>query len=65
MKGAMTRDRASLEVDTLLKVILLLVAAVLVLEILGEIVSLIPAFLSSIVTLAIALVIVLWLLDRL
>ncbi|MFC3957505.1 DUF7554 family protein [Halovivax cerinus] len=61
----MTRDRASLEVDTLLKVILLLVAAVLVLEILGEIVSLIPAFLSSIVTLAIALVIVLWLLDRL
>lgn len=60
----MNGTRASLDVESLLKIVLLLIAAVLVLELLGEVISLIPAFLSSVVTLLIALVIVLWLLDR-
>ena len=60
----MTVDRGNLDVDVLLKLVLGLIAVYLVLEILGEILGMIPALFSNIITLGIALLIVLWLLDR-
>lgn len=60
----MERDRASLGVDTLLRIVLGLIAVYLILEILGELLSLVPDFLGTIISLVIAVVIILWLLDR-
>jgi hypothetical protein len=64
----MADTRGTLEVETLLKIVLGLVAVLLVLEIvqavLGSIAGLLGPFLI-IVQLAIAVLIVLWLLDRL
>ncbi len=60
----MTLDRGKLNVETLLKVVLLLIAALLVLEIFSTALGLIPEFIRTIVTLVIALLLVLWLLDR-
>jgi len=64
----MTDSRGELEVETLLKLVLGLVAVVLVLEILEGVVSGLAWLLGPffvVVQLAIAVLIVLWLLDRL
>lgn len=61
-------DRADVEVETLLKVILALVVVWLALEIVGEIVDIalgLFGFLRPILGLLILALIVLWLLDRL
>lgn len=57
-------DRAAIEVETLLKVILLLVVVWLVLEIVGGLVRFVLGPLPELLGLAIVLLIVLWLLDR-
>ena len=57
-------DRAALEVETLLKVILVLVVVWLALEIVGGIVRFVLGPLPEIVGLVIVVLIVLWLLDR-
>lgn len=64
----MPDTRGELEVETLLKIVLGLIAVLLVLEILGAILGSIAGLLGPffiIVQLAIAVLIVLWLLDRL
>lgn len=61
-------DRAAVDVDTLLKVVLVLVLVWLALEILGEVIDIafgIFGFLRPIIGLIILALIVLWLLDRL
>ncbi|MFW6318413.1 MAG: DUF7554 family protein [Halorubrum sp.] len=60
-------NRGTLEVETLLKVVLVLVAALLVLQILETVVSGIATLLGPffvVVQLAIVVLIVLWLVDR-
>lgn len=61
-------ERGALDVETLLKVVLVLVVIWLVLAILGEIVDIafgVFGFLQPLLGLVILLLIVLWLLDRL
>lgn len=61
-------DRAAIEVETLLKIVLVLVVVWLVLEIVGEILQLtlgLLGFLPELIGLAVVVLIVLWLLDRL
>ena len=61
-------DRGDVEVETLLKVVLVLVAVWVVLEIVGEIVDIalgLFGFLRPVIGLLILALIVLWLLDRL
>ncbi len=61
-------DRGTLEVETLLKIVLVLVAVLLVLQILETLVSGIASLLGPffiVVQLAIIVLIVLWLVDRL
>lgn len=61
-------DRADVEVETLLKVVLVLVVVWLLLEIVGEVVEMtlgLFGFLRPILGLVILALIVLWLLDRL
>jgi hypothetical protein len=61
-------SRGELEVETLLKIVLALVAVLLVLEIVEAIIGSIAGLLGPffvVVQLAIAVLIVLWLLDRL
>lgn len=61
-------DRADVDVETLLKVILVLVVVWLALEIVGEVVDIalgLFGFLRPILGLVILALIVLWLLDRL
>lgn len=61
-------DRAAVDVDTLLKVVLVLVVVWLALEIVGEVIDIafgIFGFLQPIIGLIILVLIVLWLLDRL
>lgn len=61
-------DRAALEVETLLKIVLVLVVIWLVLEILGRLLNIafgLFSFIGPLVGLVILLAIVLWLLDRL
>lgn len=60
--------QTKLSVETLLKIVLFLVAVLLVLEILGWVISGLSALLGPflfLIQLAIAVLIVLWLLDRL
>lgn len=57
-------DRAAIEVETLLKVILVLVIVWLALEILGGVIRFVLGPLPEIVGLVIVVLIVLWLLDR-
>lgn len=64
----MSDARAELEVETLLKIVLVLIAVLLVLEVVGALVGSIRALLGPfffVVQLAIAVLIVLWLVDRL
>ncbi len=64
----MPDSRGELEVETLLKIVLALVAVLLVLEIVGQLFSTIAGLLGPfflVLQLAIAVLIVLWLLDRL
>ncbi|MBZ6494667.1 DUF7554 family protein [Natrinema longum] len=64
----MIDTRATLEVETLLKIVLGLVAVLIVLEILEAVIGSIAVLLGPffvLVQLAIAVLIVLWLLDRL
>ena len=64
----MLDERGELEVETLLKIVLALVAVLIVLEIVGAIIGSIAGLLGPffiVVQLAIAALIVLWLLDRL
>lgn len=61
-------SRGELEVETLLKIVLALVAVLLVLEVVEAIIGSIAGLLGPffvVVQLAIAVLIVLWLLDRL
>jgi len=58
------RNRGELEVEDLLKIVLVLVVVWLALEIVGEIVGTLAAIAGPIVGLLIAAIIVLWLLDR-
>ena len=61
-------DRGDVEVETLLKVVLVLVAVWVVLEIVGEIVDItlgLFGFLRPVIGLLVLALIVLWLLDRL
>ena len=61
-------DRGTLEVETLLKIVLVLVAVLLVLQILETLVSGVASLLGPffiVVQLAIIVLIVLWLVDRL
>lgn len=61
-------DRAAIDVETLLKVVLVLVVIWIVLEILGEILDIalgLFGFLRPILGLVILVIIILWLLDRL
>ncbi len=57
-------DRAELEVEDLLKLVLVLVVVWLAIEIVGEVVGTLAAIAGPIVGLLIAAIIVLWLLDR-
>jgi len=57
--------RGELEVETLLKIILVLVIVWLALQILGEVFRLVLGPLSNVLGLIIVVLIVLWLLDRL
>lgn len=57
-------DRAAIEVETLLKVILVLVVVWLALEIIGGVIRFVLGPLPEIVGLVIVVLIVLWLLDR-
>ena len=58
-------DRAAIEVETLLKVILVLVVIWLALRILGEVVRFVLGPLPEVIGVVIVILIVLWLLDRL
>jgi len=61
-------NRAAVDVDTLLKVVLVLVLVWLALEILGQVIDLALGFfgfLRPIIGLLILVLIILWLLDRL
>ena len=63
----MRTNRGALDVDDLLKIVLVLVLIWLVLEIIGEILGLFTALLGPfqpLLGLAVAVIIVLWLLDR-
>ncbi|QLK24722.1 hypothetical protein HYG81_11395 [Natrinema zhouii] len=63
----MSDTRGELEVEMLLKIVLALVAVLLVLEIVGAVIGSIASLLGPfvlVVQLAIAVMIVLWLLDR-
>ncbi|QCC46333.1 DUF7554 family protein [Halobellus limi] len=57
-------DRAALEVEDLLKIVLVLVVILLVLEILDAAFGLLFGFAGPLVGLVIIVLIVLWLLDR-
>ena len=57
-------DRAALDVETLLKVVLVLVVVWLALEIVGGFVRLVLGPLPEIIGLVVVVLIVLWLLDR-
>ncbi|MCU4743644.1 hypothetical protein OB955_05070 [Halobacteria archaeon AArc-m2/3/4] len=60
--------RGELEVESLLKIVLALVAVLLVLQIVGALISSVASLLGPfffVVQLAIAVLIVLWLVDRL
>lgn len=57
-------DRAALDVETLLKVVLVLVVVWLALEIVGGFVRLVLGPLPEILGLLVVVLIVLWLLDR-
>ncbi|MFD1598486.1 DUF7554 family protein [Halobellus rarus] len=57
-------DRAALEVEDLLKIVLVLVVILLVLEILDAAFGFIFSFAGPLVGLVIIVLIVLWLLDR-
>ena len=57
-------DRAAIEVETLLKIVLVLVIVWLALEILGGVIRFVLGPLPEIVGLVIVVLIVLWLLDR-
>lgn len=57
-------DRAAIEVETLLKVVLVLVVVWLALEIVGGVVRLVLGPLTNVIGLVIVILIVLWLLDR-
>ncbi|WP_049924265.1 DUF7554 family protein [Halopiger djelfimassiliensis] len=57
--------RGSLAVETLLKIVLALVAVLLVLEIVGILFSWAVQLLRPLLLLVVGLVVVLWLLDRL
>lgn len=62
------RERADVEVETLLKVVLVLVAVWVVLAIVGEIVDItlgLFGFLRPVIGLLVLALLVLWLLDRL
>ncbi|WP_436930163.1 DUF7554 family protein [Halosimplex halobium] len=56
--------RADIEVETLLKVVLVLVVVWLALEVLGALTDLLLGALQPVLGLVIAALIVLWLLDR-
>jgi hypothetical protein len=58
-------DRAAIEVETLLKVILVLVVVWLALEIVGGFIRFVLGPLPDLIGVAIVILIVLWLLDRL
>lgn len=63
----MNRSRAGIEVETLLKIVLVLVVVWIVLEIVGEILGILGAILGPlrpILGLVVLALIVLWLLDR-
>jgi hypothetical protein len=62
--GRTSMERASLDVDTLLKVILLLIAVLLALEVADRFFDALFGVFRPIVSLLIILLIVLWLLDR-
>jgi len=57
-------DRAAIDVETLLKVVLVLVVIWLVLEIVGSFLRVILGPLPEIIGLLVVVLIVLWLLDR-
>lgn len=59
----MNDTRGELEVETLLKIVLALVAVLLALQIIGTVVSWIANLLTPLLLLAIGFVIVLWLYD--
>ena len=61
----MLDTRGKLEVETLLKIVLALVAVLLVIEILSVLVGGLLSILQPLLMVAILAVIVLWLLDRL
>jgi len=57
-------DRAAIEVETLLKIILVLVVVWLALRIFGEVVRFVLGPLPEVIGVVIVVLIVLWLLDR-
>ena len=57
-------DRAAIEVETLLKIILVLVVVWLALRIVGEVVRFVLGPLPEVIGVVIVVLIVLWLLDR-
>lgn len=57
--------RGELEVETLLKIVLALLAVLLTLQIIGTVVSWIARLLTPVLLLIVASIIVLWLYDRL
>lgn len=57
-------ERASLDVDTLLKIILVLIVALLALEVVDQFVNTLFGIFRPVVSLLILLLIVLWLLDQ-
>lgn len=66
--AGMMDSRADVEVETLLRIALVLVIVVLVLELLSMLISGLASllgFLQPLILLAVAVLIVLWLLDRL
>jgi hypothetical protein len=60
----MSENRGAIPVETLLKIVLVLVVALLVIEVVGVLVSGLLALLRPFFLLAIVAVIVLWLLGR-
>lgn len=58
-------DRAAIEVETLLKIILVLVVVWLALEVVGGFIRFVLGPLPEIIGLVVVVLIILWLLDRL
>ncbi|WP_247730939.1 DUF7554 family protein [Halovivax limisalsi] len=61
----MTLERGELDVEDLLKIVLGLIAVYLALKILDPLIGFVAEIVSTVIVLVIALMIVLWLLDRL